>query len=110
LADLLGALRDALAEIPVKKEACGPKVVSRVIIPNPFDLLLQSESPKLLSRIKELAASKGKITLADLVGQPSRESTVLTFFIVIFLCSEGKLKLEQPELFGPIFISLPERG
>jgi chromatin segregation and condensation protein Rec8/ScpA/Scc1 (kleisin family) len=110
LGDLLGALKEALAEVPEKKEPPMLKVGTKFWRPDEFEQLLEKESPRILFRIQELLAAKGTVTFVDLFEQPTRESMILTFFVIIFLCAEGKVRLEQPELFGPILVSLPGTG
>jgi chromatin segregation and condensation protein Rec8/ScpA/Scc1 (kleisin family) len=110
LTDLLGALKEALAEIPEKKVSSEQKMVGRIWSPDDFEQQMEREMPRLLDRIRALAAAKGTVTLLDLLEQPTRDSIVLTFFVVVFLCAEGKVRLEQPEPFGPILVSLPEVG
>lgn len=110
IGDLLGALKEALAEVPEKKEPQMLKVAGRVWRPDEFEQLMEKESPRVLARIQEILAARGKVTFMDLLEQPTRGCMVLTFFVLIFLCADGKVRLEQPELFGPIFVSLPEEG
>lgn len=110
LVDLLGALQEALAEIPAKKLPTSKKMEKIVQILSEYDVNIEKYLDVLYKRILTLAASREQITFLTLVEERTRLGVARTLLLLLFLCADGKVVLEQPELFGDILVSLPEKG
>ncbi len=110
LVDLLGALQDALAEIPAKKPLRSKKMERILQILSEYDVNIEKHIDELYKRISSLVASGEHITLLGLVEERTRLAVARTLLILLFLCADGKVALEQPEQFGDILVSLPKEG
>lgn len=108
LEDLLGVLKDALARIPEKREKPSRKLGKMDWRGEDLDALFRSHMLRLHERIKALLNSGLKVTLMNLVEERTRARVALVFFLLLFLSSEGKVRLEQPEPFGDISVYLTE--
>jgi segregation and condensation protein A len=108
LEDLLSALKDALLEIPEKRERPGKRFEKVVWRGEDLDAMFREYMSRLHERIKALINSGLKVTLMNLVEERTKARVTLTFLLLLFLCSEGKVRLEQPEPFGDIFVRLSE--
>ncbi|RLG57540.1 MAG: segregation/condensation protein A [Hadesarchaea archaeon] len=109
LVDLLGALQEALEEIPVKKIPQSKKMEKIVRFLNEYDVNIEKHIDELYNRILSLATSGEKITLARLAEEPTKLSIARTFLLLLFLYANKKIVLKQEELFGDIVVSLPEQ-
>jgi chromatin segregation and condensation protein Rec8/ScpA/Scc1 (kleisin family) len=108
LVDLLGALQEALSEIPAKKIPPSRKMEKIVQILNEYDVNIEKHMESLYRQILALASAGTTITLFTLLEERTRMAVARTLFLLLFLCAEGKVVLEQPDLFGDIFVSLPK--
>ncbi|MEM2192808.1 MAG: hypothetical protein QXG38_04265, partial [Candidatus Hadarchaeales archaeon] len=112
LQDLLGYLKEALKEIPLE-EAQEIKPEVRAWGKEDFkaiqdsDITLEEKIPLVYTRIKEALKSSGFLTLLDLVPVKTREEILWVFISLLFLCTEGKIRMQQDEPFGEIRITLP---
>jgi len=107
LEDLLGALHEALAEIPEKKLPKSKRMEKIVRMLNEYEVNIEKHIEELYARIS-LAVSSGKTpTLLSLAGERTRQAVGWTFFLLLFLCAGGRIRLSQPEPFGDIVVSLP---
>jgi chromatin segregation and condensation protein Rec8/ScpA/Scc1 (kleisin family) len=104
LDDLLGALREAISELP-RKRVRPTKKLGRVKLDvrQDVDVKLEELMQELFLRIKKAFEEGGSPSLFSLTREQTREELVLTFMLLIFLCSEGKIMLEQTQPFGDIF-------
>ncbi|MEM3401855.1 MAG: hypothetical protein QW179_04960 [Candidatus Hadarchaeales archaeon] len=111
LQDLLGYLREALKEIPLE-EAQEIKPEVRAWGKEDFkaiqdsDITLEEKIPLVYTRIKEALKSSGFLTLLDLVPVKTREEILWVFISLLFLCTDGKIRMQQDEPFGEIRITL----
>lgn len=107
LEDLLGSLRQVLATMPEITEKKPPKKEElKVDIHRDVDAMFLKWMEDLLLKIKNIV-SDGKVpTFLSLLSEKSPTEFVRVFLILIFLCSDGKIKLEQPEPFADIKIEL----
>jgi segregation and condensation protein A len=108
LGELLGALKDALLEIPEKREKPTRKLREGIWKGEDLDAMFRQHMSGLYNRIRALVNSGIKVTLMNLVEERTRARVTLTFFLLLFLCSEGKVRLEQPEPLGDILVYLKE--
>ena len=110
LADLLGALREALAEIPAKKPILSKKMEKIIQALSELDVNIEEHLSALYKRVSALIASGNHVTLFTLVRERTRLAVAWTLLLLLFLCTDGKIVLEQPEPFGDIVVSLPGEG
>lgn len=110
LVDLLGALQEALAEMPAKKQLRSKKMEKILRILSEYDVNIEKHIEELYKRISSLAASGEHITLFALVEERTRLAVARTLLLLLFLCADGKVVLEQPEQFGDITVLLPVEG
>lgn len=109
LVDLLGALQEALAEIPAKKMPKSKKMEKIIRTLSEYDVNIEKHLNALYKRITALIASGMQVTLLTLAEGRTRLAVVRTLLLLLFLCADGKVVLEQPELFGDILVSLPKK-
>jgi len=104
LDDLLGALRDAISDLPRKKVKT-PKRPGRMTIDvrNDVDVKLEELMSEMFLKIKKSFDGGDKPSLFNLTDEQTKEKIVLNFILMLFLCTEGKIRLEQPEPFGDIY-------
>ncbi|MEM2299674.1 MAG: segregation/condensation protein A [Candidatus Hadarchaeales archaeon] len=111
LEDLLGSLREVLATIPETKEK---KPVKReelkVDIQRDIDAMLLRWMEDLLLKIKKMVNEGKTPTFFSLLSEKSRVEFVRVFLTLIFLSSDGKIRLEQSEPFTDIKIELLDGG
>ncbi|MDI6642866.1 MAG: segregation/condensation protein A [Candidatus Hodarchaeaceae archaeon] len=108
LIDLLGALQEALAEIPAKKLPKRKKMGKLIQFLSEYDVNIERHLNELYKRITTLAASGARITLFTLAEERTRLAVARTLLLLLFLYVDGKVVLEQPELFSDILVSLPK--
>ncbi|MFN4133697.1 MAG: hypothetical protein ACK4GQ_04955 [Candidatus Hadarchaeales archaeon] len=112
LPDLLGFLKEALEEIPLEKQveikpeirAWGREDFKAI---EDSDITLEEKIPLVYNRIREALKSSGLLTLMDLVPVKTREEILWVFISLLFLCTDGKIRMQQDEPFGEIKIMLP---
>lgn len=110
LSDLLGALQEALAEMPAKKVTPSKKMEKIIKILSEYDTNINKYMDALYKRISDLISAGMKVTLFTLIEERTRLAVARTLLLLLFLCSEGKVVLEQPDLFSDIIVSLPKGG
>ncbi|HID60974.1 MAG TPA: segregation/condensation protein A [Hadesarchaea archaeon] len=110
LVDLLGALQEALEEVPIKKIPQSQKTEKIVQLLNEHDINIEKHIDGLYKRISSLVASGTRVTLLGLVEGPTKLAVARTFLLLLFLCANGKIVLKQDELFGDILVSLSDQG
>jgi segregation and condensation protein A len=110
LADLLGALQEALSEIPAKKMPQSKKMEKIIQILSEYDVNIEKHLEALYRRISDLISAGNRVTLFTLLEERTRMAVARTLLLLLFLCAEGKVVLEQPDLFSDILVSLPKQG
>jgi chromatin segregation and condensation protein Rec8/ScpA/Scc1 (kleisin family) len=109
LDDLLGALREAISELPRKRVRPTKKLSRmRLDVRHDVDVKLEEIMRELFLRIEKMFGKGESPSLFSLIRRRTREELVLIFMLLIFLCSEGKIRLEQTQPFGDIFASPAE--
>ena len=109
LAELLGALREALAEIPEKKPIVSRKMEKVFQTVDEYEINIIKHMAMLHKRILDLLKSGNNLTLLTLVEERTKVAIARMLLLLLYLCAEGKITLEQPEMFGEIYISAPKR-
>jgi len=109
LADLLGALHEALSEIPAKKIHQSKKMEKIIQILSEYDVNIEKHLDALYKRISALVGAGTRVTLLTLVEERTRLAVARTLLLLLFLCADGKVVLEQPDLFDDILVSLPRQ-
>ena len=109
LVDLLGALKDALSEVPEKKLIISKKIEKIIQSVNEYEINIIKHMAILHKRILELMESGKNLTLLTLVEEKTRIAIARILLLLLYLCAEGKISLEQPEMFGEIYISPPKQ-
>ena len=107
LADLLGALQEALAEVPAKKMSQSKKMEKIIQILSEYDVNIEKHLDALYRRISAIIGAGTKVTLFNLIEERTRLAVARTLLLLLFLCADGKVVLEQPDLFSDIIVSLP---
>lgn len=107
LADLMEALQEALSEIPAKKIYQSKKMGKITQLLSEYDVNIEKYIDAMYKRVQSLVAPGAKITLFELLEERTRLALARTLLLLLFLCAEGKVVLEQPELFSDILVSLP---
>ena len=109
LAELLGALQEALAEVPAKKTPISKKMEKVIQFLSEREINIEGQLSALYERISALITSGDRVTLFTLAKERTRLAVVWVLLLLLFLCADGKVVLEQPEPFGDIVVSLPGR-
>ena len=106
LVDLMGALQDAMKEVPVHSRPSrkGLEKVMRLL--SEYHINVEKYLEKLHRRIAEMTAGGRAVTLMELVTERTRIGVARTLLLVLFLSVQGKVAIQQEEPFGEIFISL----
>lgn len=107
LSDLLGALQEALTEIPAKKTPQSRKMEKIIQMLSEYDVNIEKHLDALYRRISALVGAGTKVTLFTLIEERTRLAVARTLLLLLFLCANGKVVLEQPDLFSDIIVSLP---
>jgi len=109
LVDLLGALKDALAEVPEKKPVISRKIETIVQTVDEYELNIIKHMAILHKRILSLIESGKNLTLLTLVEEKTKIAIARILLLLLYLCADGKISLEQPEMFGEIHVSSPKQ-
>ena len=106
LVDLMGALGDALNDVPVHSHPTkkGLEKVMRLL--SEYHINVEKYLENLHKRIAEMTAGGRTITLMELVTERTRIGVARTLLLVLFLTVQGKVAINQEEPFGEIFVSL----
>ncbi|MGC8816789.1 MAG: segregation/condensation protein A [Candidatus Hadarchaeum sp.] len=110
LEDLLGALKEALSEVPERKPVVKNKIEKVVHTVDEYEINILKHMAILHRRILELMESGKSLTFSALIGEKTRVAIARILLLLLYLCAEGKISLEQPEMFGEIYISVPKQG
>ena len=108
--DLLGALKDALSEVPEKKPIISKKIEKVIQTVDEYEINIIKHMAILHKRILDLMESGKSLTLLTLVDEKTRIAIARILLLLLYLCADGKISLEQPEMFGEIYISVPNQG
>ncbi|MGQ9787993.1 MAG: segregation/condensation protein A [Candidatus Hadarchaeaceae archaeon] len=110
LEELLGALKEALAEIPEKKPNISKKIEKITQTVDEYEINILKHMTILHKRILELIKSRDSLTFSTLIEEKTRIAIARLLLLLLYLCSEGKISLRQPEMFGEIYILIPKQG
>jgi len=106
LADLLGALQEAMADAPSIKHVSrkGFEKIMRVL--NEYDIHIEEYLEKLHQRITELSNGGRIVAFSELLDEKTRLAVARTILLLLFLYAQKKVSLSQEEQFGEIYVSL----
>ena len=106
IADLLGALQEALQDEPNIKHPIrrGLEKIMRVL--SEYDINIEKYLEKMYHRITELAKDGHNVTFSELITEKTRIAVARTLLLLLLLCGQKKVALAQDDLFGEIFVSL----
>jgi segregation and condensation protein A len=106
IADLLGALQEALQDEPNIKHPIrrGLEKIMRVL--SEYDINIEKYLEKMHHRITELAKDGHNVTFSELITEKTRIAVARTLLLLLLLCGQKKVALAQDDLFGEIFVSL----
>ncbi len=107
LVDLMGALQEALKDIPMRKVPLRKKLEKIVRTLSEYNINIERYLEEMYQRIKNLAASGQEVPLSALVPERTKLAVARTLLLLLFLNIQGKVVLQQPEPFGEIFASVP---
>ncbi len=110
LLDLMGALQEAIKDIPTRKPLQRRKLEKIMRTLSEYHINIERYLEELYQRIKGLAASGQEVPLSALVLERTRLAVARTLLLLLFLSIQGKVMLQQPEPFGEIFASVPGEG
>ncbi len=105
--ELVEALQRALSEEVLRRNfPRGRRDRSLVIQVDEEDIREKIE--KVYSILTEVCASGGTVSFSSLVQGRERREMVETLLCLLYLSAQGRILMWQEEIFGEIFISLPE--
>ena len=107
LAEFLGALREALREIPTHEVSRRRKIERIVKRLDEFRVRIEERMEELYSKILALSGG-GEVKFSDLLEERNRMCAVRTLLLLLFLSAGGKVELVQDRPFGEIRV-LPVR-
>ncbi|MEM2890232.1 MAG: segregation/condensation protein A [Candidatus Hadarchaeum sp.] len=110
LEDLLGALKEALSEVPEKKPTISKKIETIKHTVDEYEINILKHMAILHKRILEMMESGKNLAFSELIEEKTRIVIARVLLLLLYLCAEGKITLEQPEMFGEIYISIPKQG
>lgn len=108
LVELISALKDAIAEMPERKLPISRKMEKIVQTLDEYELNIIKHMALLHKRILSLIDSGMSLTMFKLMEEKTRLALARTLLLLLYLCAEGKVSLEQREMFGDIFVSIPK--
>jgi segregation and condensation protein A len=106
LVDLMGALGDALNEVPVRSRPTKKGLDKVMRLLSEYHINVEKYLENLHKQIAEMTAGGRTITLMELVTERTRIGVARTLLLVLFLTVQGKVAINQEEPFGEIFVSL----
>lgn len=109
LIELIGALKDAISEIPDKKPPISRKMLKVVQTLDEYEINIIKYMATLHNRILGLIKSGKDITLFTLIENKTRFAIARMLLLLLYLCADGRIMLSQPETFGEIFVSVSEK-
>ena len=106
IADLLGALQEALQDEPNIKHPIrrGLEKIMRVL--SEYDINIEKYLEKMYHRIIDLGKDGHNVTFSELITEKTRIAVARTLLLLLLLCGQRKVALSQDDLFGEIFVSL----
>lgn len=106
IADLLGALQEALQDEPNIKHPIrrGLEKIMRVL--SEYDINIEKYLEKMYHRIIDLGKDGHNVTFSELITEKTRIAVARTLLLLLLLCGQKKVALAQDDLFGEIFVSL----
>lgn len=104
LAELLGALGEALREVPPPRLRLRRGIEAVVKPVSEFHINLERYLNDLYARVVEFSRG-GEVALTELITERTRLGVVRTLLLVLILSARGKLALRQEEPFGEVFVS-----
>lgn len=107
LLDLMGALQEALKDIPMRKPLQKRKLEKIMQTLSEYHINIERYLEELYQRVKGFAALGQEVPFSALVPERTRLAIARTLLLLLFLCIQGKIVLQQPEPFGEIFASVP---
>lgn len=107
LVELMGALQEALKDIPPQKPNRSRRLEKIVRTLSEYHVNIERHLNELYQRIKSSVASGREISFFELIPERTRLSIARTLLLLLFLCIQGKVILRQAKSFGDIFVSLP---
>jgi segregation and condensation protein A len=107
LLDLMGALQEALKDIPMRKPPQRRKLEKILQTLSEYHINIERYLDELYQRVKNLVASGREVPLSALTPERTRLAVARTLLLLLFLSLQGKVVLQQPEPFGEIFASVP---
>ena len=107
LVELIGALQEALTDIPPQKPSRSRRLEKIVQTLSEYHVNIERHLNELYQRIKNSVALGREISFFELIPERTRLSIARTLLLLLFLCIQGKVILRQAESFGEIFVSLP---
>ena len=109
LVELIGALKEAISEMPERKLPVSRKMEKVVQTLDEYELNIIKHMAILHKRILALVESGQSLSLFALIEERTRLALARMLLLLLYLSSEGKVVLEQLEMFGDIHVSLPQR-
>ncbi len=107
LVELMGALQEALKDIPPQKPKRSRKLEKIVRMLSEYHINIEGYLEELYQRIKSSVASGREIPFLELTAERTRLALARTLLLLLFLCTQGRVIMRQAEPFGEIFVSLP---
>jgi chromatin segregation and condensation protein Rec8/ScpA/Scc1 (kleisin family) len=108
LLELIGALKEAISEMPERKPPVSRKMEKMVQTLDEYEVNILKHMAMLHRKILTLIGSGGSLSFFSLVEQKTRLAIARMFLLLLYLCSEGRIILKQPEMFGDITVSIPQ--
>ncbi|RLF93722.1 hypothetical protein DRN52_06085 [Thermococci archaeon] len=108
LVELVSALREAIECEEGKKKVTRRRYkktfIRKLSIFKKRDIEVKREIERLYRTIRNMWSSRRRIRFSVLVDFRDRLRTVRVFLYLLFLCRDGKINLEQDEMFGEVYI------
>jgi segregation and condensation protein A len=104
LVDLMGALQEALREVPARARPSKRGMEKIVRLLSEYHINVEKYLRKLYERIEELSAGGRAVTLMELVAERTRVAVARVLLLLLFLSMQGKVMIRQNEPFGEVFI------
>jgi segregation and condensation protein A len=106
IADLLGALQEALQDEPNIKHPIRRGLEKIMKVLSEYDINIEKYLEKMYNRITDLAKDGHNVTFSELITEKTRIAVARTLLLLLLLCGQKKVALAQDDLFGEIFVSL----
>ena len=109
LVELISALKEAISEMPERKLPVSKRMEKVVQTLDEYEINIIKHMALLHKKILNLIESGKILSLFTLIEEKTRLALARMFILLLYLCAEGKVLLEQREMFGDISVSLPSR-